>query len=311
MEERLGGFHGLHRFAPRRGAVLTLSSVPWYARSGSVSAISRLPGRFPEWSGAVSAEVRGRRAGVAQLVEHLICNQRVGGSNPFASSTSRPETRVWNGTKVLTGAGKVISGAGPVLRGDPTEVHAPKAGGFPGRRAGMRPVECWCAEEGRWGSWKWAPEQDFGWDVWAQVAERLMAADCKSAAPWSYGGSNPPLCTRSSGAVTGDQGECRMGRGNAWRRTGRIGERREERLGRTGSDLRSGIRWPWCCTGFWRCWSGSPWMQARCLLMGRPVEVRWVSTFIIARVGVAHGVGHAGGEDSAGGKTAARSEARF
>jgi hypothetical protein len=29
----------------------------------------------------------GGRAGVAQLVEHLICNQRVGGSNPFASST--------------------------------------------------------------------------------------------------------------------------------------------------------------------------------------------------------------------------------
>ena len=25
-----------------------------------------------------------------------------------------------------------------------------------------------------------------------------MAADCKSAAPWSYGGSNPPLCTRFS-----------------------------------------------------------------------------------------------------------------
>ena len=28
------------------------------------------------------------RAGVAQLVEHLICNQTVGGSNPFASSMS-------------------------------------------------------------------------------------------------------------------------------------------------------------------------------------------------------------------------------
>ena len=28
-------------------------------------------------------------AGVAQLVEHLICNQRVRGSNPFASS------RIW------------------------------------------------------------------------------------------------------------------------------------------------------------------------------------------------------------------------
>ena len=27
-------------------------------------------------------------AGVAQLVEHLICNQTVGGSNPFASSTN-------------------------------------------------------------------------------------------------------------------------------------------------------------------------------------------------------------------------------
>ncbi len=32
-------------------------------------------------------------AGVAQLVEHLICNQRVRGSNPFASSRSVPESR--------------------------------------------------------------------------------------------------------------------------------------------------------------------------------------------------------------------------
>jgi copper oxidase (laccase) domain-containing protein len=30
---------------------------------------------------------------------------------------------------------------------------------------------------------------------YAQVAEWLMAADCKSAALMSYGGSNPPLCT--------------------------------------------------------------------------------------------------------------------
>ena len=28
-------------------------------------------------------------AGVAQLVEHLICNQRVGGSNPFVSSKNK------------------------------------------------------------------------------------------------------------------------------------------------------------------------------------------------------------------------------
>ena len=32
-------------------------------------------------------------AGVAQLVEHLICNQRVGGSSPFASSSSRSAKR--------------------------------------------------------------------------------------------------------------------------------------------------------------------------------------------------------------------------
>jgi hypothetical protein len=33
-------------------------------------------------------------AGVAQLVEHLICNQRVGGSIPSASST-----RIWRGSE--------------------------------------------------------------------------------------------------------------------------------------------------------------------------------------------------------------------
>ena len=37
-------------------------------------------------------------------------------------------------------------------------------------------------------------------DSWAQVAERLMAADCKSATHSSYGGSNPPLCTTKKGS---------------------------------------------------------------------------------------------------------------
>ena len=37
--------------------------------------------------GSPGSGFRVARAGVAQLVEHLICNQRVGGSNPFASST--------------------------------------------------------------------------------------------------------------------------------------------------------------------------------------------------------------------------------
>ena len=36
--------------------------------------------------GLVHVRRTGPQAGVAQLVEHLICNQRVGGSNPFASS---------------------------------------------------------------------------------------------------------------------------------------------------------------------------------------------------------------------------------
>src|ERR1700733_6413123 len=41
---------------------------------------------LPIWAGSTAV-----RAGVAQLVEHLICNQTVGGSSPFASS------RVWPG----------------------------------------------------------------------------------------------------------------------------------------------------------------------------------------------------------------------
>ena len=68
------------------------------------------------------------RAGVAQLVEHLICNQRVGGSNPFASSTVG-KRYVGPGTvESFTGA---CFCAGPVLRGDSTEVQALKAGDDP------------------------------------------------------------------------------------------------------------------------------------------------------------------------------------
>jgi hypothetical protein len=55
-----------------------------------------------------------------------------------------------------------------------------------GAKSRIDPHGCWCAESGI------ALE---GGNGIAQVAERLMAADCKSAAPWSYGGSNPPLCT--------------------------------------------------------------------------------------------------------------------
>src|SRR5713101_5383516 len=41
-------------------------------------------------------------AGVAQLVEHLICNQRVGGSNPSASST-RNVARGSEAERILAG----------------------------------------------------------------------------------------------------------------------------------------------------------------------------------------------------------------
>ena len=60
-------------------------SVPLNVRSGSVSVrVFGIDFGHPEWFFGASWLVR---AGVAQLVEHLICNQRVGGSNPFASST--------------------------------------------------------------------------------------------------------------------------------------------------------------------------------------------------------------------------------
>jgi hypothetical protein len=76
------------------------------------------------WSG-MAVRKGSRRAGVAQLVEHLICNQRVGGSNPFASST-----RMGADFKAaMKFPAKQIARAGYVLCGDPTEVHAPMQSG--------------------------------------------------------------------------------------------------------------------------------------------------------------------------------------
>jgi hypothetical protein len=45
----------------------------------------------------------GIAAGVAQLVEHLICNQRVGGSSPFAGSTRH--LKQCRGGRVVNGTG--------------------------------------------------------------------------------------------------------------------------------------------------------------------------------------------------------------
>ena len=104
-------------------------------------------------------------AGVAQLVEHLICNQRVGGSNPFVSSTrqfqSSELSKRWTDLVVL-----------PAGSGAQTSHHSFKA--FPGDRKDRSAPE--------FGALSWlgaALFRRFAAD--AQVAEWLMAADCKSA----------------------------------------------------------------------------------------------------------------------------------
>ena len=59
-------------------------------------------------------------AGVAQPVEHLICNQRVGGSNPFASSSLSAHSRE-NGRRAqveVSGAGFIKSEKCSALRGN-------------------------------------------------------------------------------------------------------------------------------------------------------------------------------------------------
>jgi hypothetical protein len=116
-----------------------------------------LRGRF--W--AVSLERESPFAGVAQLVEHLICNQRVGGSNPFASSSNgprrharNPSTRTHSNTNFRRSCDKARRYARwarsrkPCMRSREVSADVVKNG----------------AAEG-------------------QVAEWLMAADCKSAAP--------------------------------------------------------------------------------------------------------------------------------
>ena len=102
------------------------------------------------------------RAGVAQLVEHLICNQRVGGSSPFASSSlSRTQ-----------GSSKICKDAPATRSATPTPLSpiSPRLPGLYGE-----------ALSG-WGSYVRVEARARSWNR-AQVAERLMAADCKSARP--------------------------------------------------------------------------------------------------------------------------------
>ena len=105
---------------PAGRCVLTLISVPWFVRSGSVSA----------WISGLRDGFRVDRAGVAQLVEHLICNQRVGGSNPFASSTEKQAGRRDLNRVELAGE-RTFLNAGPVLAVIPLRCMLRKAGDFP------------------------------------------------------------------------------------------------------------------------------------------------------------------------------------
>jgi len=130
----------------------------------------------------------GFRAGVAQLVEHLICNQRVGGSNPFASS-SKPDCRANSGGnaasqhKVFVGINSSLpsceSFASPLLAVSPARKACiasdgtVRAGCYGDSGTGPIPDAMWICG--------WMGEMDRR--SCAQVAERLMAADCKSAAP--------------------------------------------------------------------------------------------------------------------------------
>jgi hypothetical protein len=139
-------------------------------------AYRRFPGQFFLGERAGRQRVESAfRAGVAQLVEHLICNQRVGGSNPFASSRSTGKSGP--GRQQVLGRRRTFWGrrACPPRRShrgacsDKPDVvregqYALKRlflGGFGQGSGGRRSV--WLGD--------------------AQVAEWLMAADCKSAAP--------------------------------------------------------------------------------------------------------------------------------
>src|SRR5262244_2662547 len=65
----------------------------------------------------VPVPISRRSAGVAQLVEHLICNEVVGGSSPFASSApaGRP-----GGAPVAPGSSRAAKESGADVEGCPS-----------------------------------------------------------------------------------------------------------------------------------------------------------------------------------------------
>jgi hypothetical protein len=115
------------------------------------------------------------------------------------------------------------------------------------------------------------------WGGCAQVAERLMAADCKSAAPWSYGGSNPPLCTTKVKVF-----EMRSGFQNAERHD----EIDKPDALRTGDDLQR--RFP-IALALYAVLALLVWFTmdaGKVMVFGKPVALRLVPLVIIAGLAV-------------------------
>ena len=119
-------------------------------------------------------------AGVAQLVEHLICNQRVGGSNPFVSSIFASSISVSRRSSLQAFHRAVVW-----FRGIERRIwlyclpswHSDLRSLLQGRLT--RSILSWNQGAGLRG---WAEGCTKGRrQQSAQVAERLMAADCKSA----------------------------------------------------------------------------------------------------------------------------------
>ncbi len=101
-------------------------------------------------------------AGVAQLAEHLICNQKVAGSSPIASSSRQGGAA---GERSLRRSCQRAEAGPRAVRGDPGR-QGPEG-------TGPRPAHMNTGE----------------------VPEWPKGADCKSAGN-AFGGSNPPLTTK-------------------------------------------------------------------------------------------------------------------
>ena len=115
-------------------------------------------------------------ADVAQLVEQLICNQRVGGSNPLASSSNE---------------GGIAQNLG---------FTEPSFAGLIGRKKKSRADSPVSSLDSTLADDQSIAESSHALQIFGEVVERLMALGCKPSVLRDYGGSNPPLSTMVFGS---------------------------------------------------------------------------------------------------------------